>query len=105
MSNNIIIKEKIVIKILKDLNDVLFTCEDENIKEKLNSSILELEKSLNGESRLEISELIYEKMKEFKEKDPDLHFKLYMIYRKLEDGKLSEEDAIHAYKSYFGTLD
>ena len=103
--SNIVIKEEKVIKILEDLNDVLIRCEDESIKEKINSSILELEKSLNRESRMEISELISERMKEFKTKDPDLHFKLYMLYRKLEDRKISEEDAAQAYKSYFGTLE
>lgn len=68
--------------------------------QSLVSDILEL---LNEELKaidISLEDIIYNKMKETKNSNPDLHFKLYMLYRKLSDGKIDEDEALKAYKVY-----
>lgn len=87
--------EKIQIK----LKGLKIRVQDKEIQ-SLVSDILEL---LDGELKskdISLEDIIYNEMNETKHSNPDLHFKLYMLYRKLSDGKMDKDEALKAYKAY-----
>ena len=47
-----------------------------------------------------IKEMIISKMKETKSTNPELNFRLYILNRKLEEGIMTEEEALRAYYIY-----
>lgn len=100
------VKKKTVKRVLDQLNNILLISKDEAVNDKINEVILTINEEVEAKLKEEIviEDLIYKKMKEIKTRDEGLHFKLYMLYRKLQDGKISEEDAKRTYKSYFGLL-
>ncbi|MFX0548798.1 hypothetical protein ACOAKC_05615 [Hathewaya histolytica] len=85
----ILSQDKPVMDKLEEINCIL---ENNNIVHNENSSKDEEEKLLD---------LIYNKMKSTKDKD--LNVKLYMLYRKLEDEKISNEEARELYEVYIKT--
>ncbi|MVX67370.1 hypothetical protein GKZ28_27505 [Clostridium chromiireducens] len=64
------------------------------------TDILELLDGELKENDNSVEDMIYNKMNETKNSNPDLHFRLYMLYRKLSDGKIGEDEALKAYKTY-----
>ncbi|WP_055668126.1 hypothetical protein [Desnuesiella massiliensis] len=69
--------------LIKDLQEIIDLLEGE-IKTKANS----------------LQENIKEKMNETKHSNPEVHFKFYMLYRKLADNQITEEEALKAYEIY-----
>lgn len=102
MGNNkyINIEKETIENILLDLNNVLLTCDSLSSREKIEKIILTLSKTIDRDN-VSIDDLILDKMRQTKVKDPDLHLKLYMLHRKLQDGKISEEEARAVYKNYY----
>ncbi len=70
---------------------------------EIQSLVIDILELLDNELRAKdssLEDIIYDKMKETKNSNPDLHFKLYMLYRKLSDGKIDENEALKNYKVY-----
>lgn len=100
------VEKELVKKILSELNVLVVMTDEKFTRDKLKDVITTLEGFMKEDEKESLIEgLLSKRMKEFKTKDPDLHFKFYMIYRKLQDGKITEEDATSFYKSYFGILE
>lgn len=99
INDKIMVNKDSLEKIQTKLRGLKVTVQDKEIR-LLVSEILEL---LNGELNpidISLEDMIYNKMKETKSTNPDLHFKIYMLYRKLSDGKIDEDEALKAYKAY-----
>ncbi|WP_242946834.1 hypothetical protein [Clostridium haemolyticum] len=47
-----------------------------------------------------LEQIIYKKMKEAATINPELNVKLYMLYRNLKEGKISQKEAREAYDIY-----
>lgn len=99
INENIMVNKDSLEKMQMKLRGLKVMVQDKEIQ-SLVSDILEL---LNGELKaidISLKDIIYNKMKETKHSNPDLHFKLYMLYRKLSDGKVDEDEALENYKAY-----
>jgi hypothetical protein len=102
MSNNneVIIKVETIQEIIKEMKEISTLCSTPQLKgkierlQKLVSSFLELREKVPAQ------DLIYDKMVQVKHLNPDLHLKLYMLYRNLTSGRISEADALNAFESY-----
>lgn len=73
--------------------------EDESLKKNISEILEIIDSEINGKT-ISIKQCIREKMDETKFSNPELNFKLYMLYRKLSDGKIDEEEALKAYEIY-----
>lgn len=97
----ILISTEIFEKIKLVLNDIKLLSSEENIKKKAEKLL----KILNGESKknrtISLEEEIYKKMKQTP--DNELNVKLYMLYRKLQNGKISENEALRVFEMYCKT--
>lgn len=81
------------------LNELKLSVEDAAIRKKINKMIDILD-SRDEEQTEDVGERIYKKMKDTD--DPELNVKLYMLYRKLEEGKVDEAEALRQYNLYVG---
>lgn len=79
----------------------------EPIIKEMAKEIIELldKKNSNKEGESFKEETLLEQMKRKMKstKDKDLNLKLYILYRKLEEKKISEEDALRLYEMYLDT--
>jgi hypothetical protein len=87
-------------KIISELDIIQSICDDKLIKDKIEEVLSLVKSSTNIDFEKSISDVISDKMKDIRYTDEDTYFKLYMLYRKLEDGKISEGEAKLAYKMY-----
>lgn len=71
-------------------------------KESINTvnEIMELLDNEMKDKNISIKEMIHKRMRETEYSNPELNFKLYILYRKLSDNKISEEEALKIYKMY-----
>ena len=95
----ITIEVETIQKIVKELNEISIFCSEPHLKMKVEalhsfvSGILDLGSTISAE------DTIFGKMVEVKHSNPDLHFKLYMLYRNLISSRISELDAMVSYES------
>ncbi len=93
-------KEEMIEKITAELKEIEILACEQIIKIKV-QKLLEYISSLNNSSSEKpFEEIIHEKMKESKIKNPELHIKLYVLYRDLQNDKVSEYDAKRRYEDY-----
>jgi hypothetical protein len=85
-------------KIISELYIIQSICDDKLIKDKVEKVLSLINSSTNIGLEVSIADVIFDKMKEIRYIDEDAYFKLYMIYRKLEDGKISESEAKAIFK-------
>lgn len=106
-SERILLHVETVSKVKNILNEIRILSQDKNVRDKIEEIFQILErgsmntvnkKDMDGEALIDT---IYKKMK--KTKDKDLNVKLYMLYRKLEEGQISEEEALKLYEIYIKT--
>lgn len=50
--------------------------------------------------QISVKSKIYSTMEQTKFSNPDLNFKLYILHRKLQENKISDEEALRLYKCY-----
>jgi hypothetical protein len=97
--NEVSIEVETIEKIIKELNEISLLCSEPHLKVKIEalqsyiSSVTELNNKVSAE------DVIYEKMVEVKYSNPELHLKLYMLYRNLMSGRISELDAMSSFES------
>lgn len=101
MDNNdkILIDREILEKIKLRLEGLKLMASEKAVKKDL-ESILKIVTDELDSGNLSFKDILDDKIKESKYANPELNFKLYMLRRKLEDGKISEEDAAKAYDLY-----
>lgn len=101
MERNIVnLDRETIEKILAELNEVESLTPEDAIKFRINNIINILSKAANLKDEESIEDMVYRKMKEAVSKNPDLHVKLYMLYRNLTEGKVSQEEAREMYENY-----
>lgn len=86
-------------KIETKLRGLKLTVKDKEVQSEINE-ILELFDEGLKTKNVSLKEMIEDKMNETKFSDPEQHFKLYMLYRKLEENKITEEEALKVYELY-----
>ncbi|KYH35026.1 hypothetical protein CLTEP_10190 [Clostridium tepidiprofundi DSM 19306] len=86
-------------KIKSGLQQIRIRVADEELKGEVDKILQLLDNNDNDEIKFEsLEDTIHNKMKTTKDKD--LNVKLYMLYRKLQDGKISESEALKLYEIY-----
>lgn len=101
-NDKITIEAKVFEKIKNGLKQVRIKSSEDEIKAMIDSLLYLLENKDSEEIDFNsLEDTIHNKMKTTKDKD--LNVKLYMLYRKLQDGKISEEEALKLYEIYIGT--
>ncbi|KRU25386.1 hypothetical protein VT91_22660 [Clostridium sporogenes] len=94
------ISKESVKKILSSLNEIKILCADKELKKKVEGIICVANEEIASKIEPSLKELIYDKMKETKNTNPDLSSKLYILYRKYVDNKIKEEEAREIYETY-----
>lgn len=101
MDNNekILINKEVLEKIKLRLEGVRLMSSEKDVKKDLESIIKIISDEIDSE-KVSFRELLDEKIRDTKYSNSELNFKLYMLRRKLEDGKISDEEALKAYDLY-----
>lgn len=85
--------------IIEKLKQIGILCFEPNLKAKIDVLQSFVSNILSPAGDFSVQEVIYEKMVEVKRDNPDLHLKLYMLYRNLMNGKISEIDAMDSFEN------
>lgn len=99
VSQKILVEKDNLEKMLVKLRGLKLLAEDKNAKSVIDEIIELLDNELNAK-QVSVENMIKDKMNETKFSNPDQHFKLYMLYRKLVENKITEEKALEDYKIY-----
>lgn len=94
------IESEIIEKVLFELKEIKECCVEDTLKGRLNNVIKTLSKASDCNEEKLLEDMIYDKMRESMNNNPELHSKLYMLYRSLVDGKVSEEAAKQLFETY-----
>jgi hypothetical protein len=97
--NQIAIEVETIQKIVKELNEISIFCSEPHLKLKIEALHSFVSNILDVGSEISAEDVIYGKMVEVKHSNPDLHFKLYKLYRNLISSRISELDAMVSYES------
>ncbi|MCY6370827.1 hypothetical protein [Clostridium ganghwense] len=98
--NEIYIDKEVIEKVIFELKEINNCCPDYVLKKRISDVTNMLMKASNYNEDKPLQEIIHEKMKEAAHRNPELHSKLYMLYRSLSEGKTSEEDARQLFEAY-----
>lgn len=99
IDNEVSIGAGAIEKIIKELDEISVLCSEPHLKIKVEVLQSFVSSLLNLDTKDSIEDIIYEKMVEVKHTSPELHLKLYMLYRNLVCDRISKEDAIISYES------
>ncbi|MBZ9688088.1 hypothetical protein G9F72_017280 [Clostridium estertheticum] len=95
----LLIEVEAIEKIIKDLKEIGLLCYQPDLKIKIEELQWFVSSILGPHSKISVEDVIFEKMVEVKHSNPDLHLKLYMLYRNLVSDRISEVDAMVSYES------
>ncbi|MCB2310021.1 hypothetical protein LGL55_02660 [Clostridium tagluense] len=99
-NNQVSISVETIQEIIEELKEISSLCSTPHLKMKVVGIQKVISSFLEARSKISPQDLIYEKMVEVKHLNPDLHLKLYMLYRNLTCSRISEVDAMSYYESY-----
>lgn len=99
LNKTILIDYDTVDNLISELKKISYSNDKDFILAKVNYVVTKLE-NLSNKSDESIKNSIFKTMNEVKLEDPELHFNLYMLYRKLEENKITEEEAVYKYELY-----
>lgn len=99
LNEKIIVNKEIMDKIEVRLKAIKLQLSDKTLRNELDEvlSLLNIELKAKNNS---LEESIKEKMDETKYSNPEIHFKFYMLYRKLVENQITEEEALKTYEIY-----
>lgn len=100
MGKKISMDEDEFYKILDELKNIEVLTSDGRMRNKINSIITIMENVNKSVEKRPVIDIIYDKMKESKTKNPELNVRLYILYRDLQGNKISEEKALQLYYEY-----
>lgn len=98
--NGVLIRVEAIEKIIKDLKEISLLCSEPHLEMKIEELQSFVTSIFGIGNKLSIEDLIFEKMVEVKHVNPDLHLKLYMLYRNLVSERISEADAMASFESW-----
>lgn len=98
-NENIVVDKETMDKIELKLRGLKLQLQDKTLIKDLQGIIDLLEGEIKTKAN-SLQENIKEKMNETKYSNPEAHFKFYMLYRKLVDNQITEEEALKAYEIY-----
>lgn len=96
-NNEISIGVGTIERIIKELDEINVLCSDQRVKNKIEELQNFVSTFIDLDTKSSVEDMIYEKMVEVKHSSPELHLKLYMLYRNLVSGRISKEDAITSF--------
>ncbi|MBU3126653.1 hypothetical protein [Clostridium tagluense] len=99
-NNQVSISVETMQEIIEELKEISSLCSTPHLKMKVARVQKIVSSLLEARSKISPQDVIYEKMVEVKQLNPELHFKLYMLYRNLTSNRISEVDAMAYYESY-----
>ena len=99
-NNQVSIQVGAIEKIIKELNEISILCPEPNLQAKIEGLHSFVSSLIDLSSKTSIEDVVYEKMVEVKHTNPELHLKLYMLYRNLVCGRISKEDAIISFERF-----
>lgn len=89
-----------IVKITSELKEMEILAVDGVVKIKIQKLLEYINSISKASDEKPCEEMLHEKMKESKIKNPELHIKLYVLYRDLQNDKVSEYDAKRMYEDY-----
>ncbi|HEY8889989.1 MAG TPA: hypothetical protein VIM70_07015 [Clostridium sp.] len=98
-NNQVSIQVESIEKIIRELNEISILCPEPYLQAKVEGLQSFVSSILNSGTKSSVEDIIYEKMVEVKHSSPELHLKLYMLYRDLVCGRVSKEDAMISFES------
>ncbi|MCB2340769.1 hypothetical protein [Clostridium estertheticum] len=99
IDNQVSIGVESIEKIIKELDEISALCSEPYLKIKIEELQRFVSSFIILESKSSVEDKIFEKMVEVKNSSPELHLKLYMLYRNLVCGRISKEDALISFES------
>lgn len=99
VSEKIVVKKDNLEKMKVKLRGLKVSIEDKSVQSAIGEILDLLDNELNDRD-ISLENTIKNKMIETKISNPDQHFKLYMLYRKLVEKRITEEDALKDYEIY-----
>ncbi|MCB2359365.1 hypothetical protein [Clostridium estertheticum] len=99
IDNQVSIGVESIEKIIKELNEIRVLCSEPHLEIKIEELQNFVSSLIVLESKSSVEDKIFEKMVEVKNSSPELHLKLYMLYRNLVCGRISKEDALISFES------
>ncbi|MBU3214274.1 hypothetical protein LL033_19155 [Clostridium estertheticum] len=99
IDNQVSIGVESIQKIIKELDEISVLCSEPYLKIKIDELQNFVSSFIILESKSSVEDKIFEKMVEVKNSSPELHLKLYMLYRNLVCGRISKEDALISFES------
>lgn len=103
------ISKKGLDKACKNLKGLKLLLKDDNLKHTIDDTIEILKKEIKFENidieEINIEQMIKNKMKNTRNSNPDLNFKLYKLLRKLQNKKVDENEAMRVYEMYEREID
>ena len=94
---------KLLEKIREELLDIGMSCSEYQVKEKL-LNLIDLIENETSNNRMILIDMIYSKVRETKGKNSDLNARFYMLYRNLNEEKISVQEAQDMYDMYVREL-
>ena len=101
-NNQVSIGVDAIERITRELKEISLLCSDTHLEMKIDELQCFVTSILGQGNKFSAEDLIFEKMVEVKHMNPDLHLKLYMLYRNLVSNRISEEDAIASFEILLG---
>ncbi|KEI12585.1 hypothetical protein Z959_04800 [Clostridium novyi B str. ATCC 27606] len=94
------ITEENIQKILSELKEIQSLALEDIVKFRISQLLERISEMAKIDTKDSLEQIIYKKMKEAATINPELNVKLYMLYRNLKEGKISQKEAREAYDIY-----
>ncbi|KEI16462.1 hypothetical protein [Clostridium haemolyticum] len=94
------ITEENIQKILSELKEIQNLALEDIVKFRISQLLERISEMAKIDTKDSLEQIIYKKMKEAATINPELNVKLYMLYRNLKEGKISQKEAREAYDIY-----
>jgi hypothetical protein len=95
---------KLLDKIREELLIIGMSCSEYQVKEKI-LNLIDLIENETSNNRMILIDMIYSKVRETKGRNSDLNARFYMLYRNLNEEKISIQEAQDIYDMYVKELD
>ena len=98
-SQKVLIPKDSIDKLISGLKGIRVTTREKNTRKEVDKLLSLIEEDLS-QKNIPLKEQILEKMKESKGVDPNLNANLYILYRNLDSGRITEEQAFELFQMY-----
>lgn len=99
MGDKLLVNEDIISKIQSRAKAIKVISKDKQVLKEA-EEILQIVESIFNDNTMTLVEKVEKKMRETKFTDPEMNANLYILYRKLSDGKISQQDASALFEMY-----